>query len=184
MENPYRGFAPVCICGLSIAPCFRNCKRRRGNFLHFGRLDKILRRNWAKWRKIRALSRPWPPLGGGCRRSRLGERNPYGVSPSVALRATPPSQREANGRGRAPPLWKTPPRGWGAGNGLPRQCEHWLAMTPLRGVSLPPSAQSADTSLAEGGKREGQSPSPTRGFTKAWTKIGSPSQREDSFSQF
>ena len=59
-----------------------------------------------------------------------------------------------------------------------------LAMTPLRGVSLPPSAQSADTSLAERGKREGQSPSPTRGFTKAWTKIGSPSQREDSFSQF
>ena len=72
----------------------------------------------------------------------------------------------------------------GAGSGLPRQCEHWLAMTPLRGVSLPPSAQSADTSLAEGGKREGQSPSPTRGFTKAWTKIGSPSQREDSFRQF
>ncbi len=28
---------------------------------------------------------------------------------------------------------------------------HWLGMTPLRGVSLPPSAQSADTSLAEGG---------------------------------
>ena len=96
--------ALICIGRLSIAPRFRNCKRRRGNFLHFGRLDKILRRNWAKWRKIRALSRPWPPLGGGCRRSRLGERNPYGVSPSVALRATPPSQREANGRGRAPPL--------------------------------------------------------------------------------
>ena len=112
MENPYRGFAPVCICGLSIAPRFRNCKRRRGNFLHFGRLDKILRRNWAKWRKIRASSRPWPPLGGGCRRSRLGERNPYGVSPSVALRATPPSQREANGRGRAPPLHTLSPTGY------------------------------------------------------------------------
>ena len=23
----------------------------------------------------------------------------------------------------------------GAGNGLPRQCEHWLGMTPLRGVA-------------------------------------------------
>ena len=52
MKNPYRGFAPVCICGLSIAPRFRNCKRGQRNFLHFGRLDKILRRNWAKWRKI------------------------------------------------------------------------------------------------------------------------------------
>ena len=96
--------ALICIDRLSIASRSRGCKRGQGNFLHFGRFDKFFRQNWAKWRKIRALSRPWPPLGGGCRRSRLGERNPYGVSPSVALRATPPSQREANGRGRAPPL--------------------------------------------------------------------------------
>ena len=52
MENPYRGFAPVCICGLSIAPRFRNCKRGQRNFLHFGRLDNFFRGNWAKWRKI------------------------------------------------------------------------------------------------------------------------------------
>ena len=147
----------VCICSLSIAPCFRNCKRRRGNFLHFGRSTKNTRRFWAKWRKIRASLRPWPPLGGGCRRSRLGERNyvlrlslrrpagdtslteggkregqspsptggftevpPEIVSPSVALRATPPSQREANGRGRAPPL-----------RAVLRKC--------LRKSSLPPS---------------------------------------------
>ena len=52
MKNPYRGFAPVCICGLSIAPRFRNCKRGQRNFLHFGRLDNFFRGNWAKWRKI------------------------------------------------------------------------------------------------------------------------------------
>ena len=51
MENPYRGFAPVCICALSIALCFRSCKRGQGNFLHFGWYDKFLRQNWAKWRK-------------------------------------------------------------------------------------------------------------------------------------
>ena len=141
MENPYRGFAPVCIVVSSIAPRFRNCKRPQGNFSHFGRSTKNTRRFWAKWRKIRASLRPWPPLGGGCRRSRLGERNyvlrlslrrpagdtslteggkregqspsptggftevpPEIVSPSVALQATPPSQREARGRGRTPPL--------------------------------------------------------------------------------
>ncbi len=42
----------VCIYSLSIAPCFRNCKRGQGNFLHFGRLDNFSRGNWAKWRKI------------------------------------------------------------------------------------------------------------------------------------
>ena len=52
MENPYRGFAPVCIDGLSIASRSRGCKRGQGNFLHFGRFDKFFRQNWAKWRKI------------------------------------------------------------------------------------------------------------------------------------
>ena len=52
MENPYRGFAPVCICALSIALRFRSCKRGQGNFSHFGWYDKFLRQNWAKWRKI------------------------------------------------------------------------------------------------------------------------------------
>ena len=51
MENPYRGFVPVCICALSIALRFRSCKRGQGNFSHFGWYDKFLRQNWAKWRK-------------------------------------------------------------------------------------------------------------------------------------
>ena len=109
----------VCICSLSIAPCFRNCKRRRGNFLHFGRSTKNTRRFWAKWRKIRASLRPWPPLGGGCRRSRLGERN-------------------------------------------------YVLRLSLR-------RPAGDTSLTEGGKREGQSPSPTGGFTEVPPEIVSPS---------
>ena len=74
-EAPMGASAPICISSLSIAPRFRNCKRGQGNFLHFGRYNKNDQRFWAKWRKIRASLRPWPPLGGGCRRSRLGERN-------------------------------------------------------------------------------------------------------------
>ena len=44
-----------------------------------------------------------PPLGGGWQREALtgGEKTAYYVSPSVALRATPPSQREARTRLRA-----------------------------------------------------------------------------------
>ena len=59
-----------------------------------------------------------PPLGGGCRRSRLGERNAYNVSPSVMAFGHATSLAEG---GRAAPA--------GAGNGFPRQCEHWLGMT-------------------------------------------------------
>ena len=57
-----------------------------------------------------------PPLGGGCRRSRLGERKPCGIAPSVsATRCHLPR------------------------NGFPRQCAHWLGMTGERGgQSRPP----------------------------------------------
>ena len=66
-----------------------------------------------------------------------------------------------------------------AEDGLPRQSADWLAMTPLRGVALV-----RQTCVGAGfyparnivqKRREGQSPSPTHGFTKAQTKIISPS---------
>ena len=52
-----------------------------------------------------------PPLGGGCRRSRLGEKNAWHLSLRQRFALTPPSQREARG------------------DGFPRQCSHWLGMT-------------------------------------------------------
>ena len=58
-----------------------------------------------------------PPLGGGCRRSRLGERKTvWHLSLRQRFALTPPSQREVRG------------------NGFPRQCLHWLGMTALRAV--------------------------------------------------
>ena len=60
-------------------------------------------------RRCRAVR---PPLGGGCRRSRLGERETaWHLSLRQRFALTPPSQREAQR------------------NGFPRQCEHWLGMT-------------------------------------------------------
>ena len=119
-EAPMGASAPICIGSLSIAPRFRNCKRGQGNFLHFGRYNKKDQRFWAKWRKIRASLRPWPPLGGGCRRSRLGERNyvlrlslrrPTGDTSLTeggkreGRGSTPPETLcKIGGRGRTPPL--------------------------------------------------------------------------------
>ena len=155
--------APICICTLSIAPRFRNCKRPQGNFSHFGRSTKNTRRFWAKWRKIRASLRPWPPLGGGCRRSRLGERN-YVLRLSLRRPTGDTSLTEGGkreGRGSTPPetLCKT----GGRGRTPPLRA---VLRKYLRKSSLPPSAQSADTSLAEGGKREGRGSAPPETLCK------------------
>ena len=91
------------------------------------------------------------PPTNGLSRVRL-----YNVSPSVALRATPPSQREAK---------ISAPVGAWTGDGLPRQSADWLAMTAEKagagkrcvGAGFYPARLSlrrptGDTSLTEGGK--------------------------------
>ncbi len=145
-EAPMGASAPICIGRLSIAPRFRNCKRGQGNFLHFGRSTKNTRRFWAKWRKIRASLRPWPPLGGGCRRSRLGERN-YVLRLSLRRptgdtslteggkregrgSAPPETLCKIGGRGRAPPLRAVLRRRGGKPSLPPSPCRRHL---PHRG---------------------------------------------------
>ena len=114
-----------------------------------------------------------PPLGGGCRRSRLGEKNAWHLSLRQRFALTPPSQREARG------------------DGFPRQCSHRLGMTGngrtessaptrgyrrfLRGTSYPKGICSA--------ARHGRTASLTRflrGGTGVPTRQGRRTGRPDS----
>ena len=116
MENPYRGFVPVCICVMSIALRFRSCKRPQGNFSHFGWYDKFLRQNWAKWRKNTSPEGVFKEgetiFRGTSFFSNGGQRPP---PPFAALRQrrdliiANPRVRVSKGEGSQPlPFWKHP----------------------------------------------------------------------------
>ena len=87
------------------------------------------------------------------------------VSPSVALPATPPSQREASGRGGVLPRPKHCAKSAGGVEPLPytRFCEG----TDENRLSL--RRPTGDTSLTEGGKREGRG-----GGAKKGPPVGGP----------
>ena len=120
------------------------------------------------------------PPTNGLSRVRL-----YNVSPSVALRATPPSQREA--KISAPVgAWTggriaTPVCGLARNDGGKAGAEKRCVGAGFYPARLPLRRPAGDTSLTEGGKgfprlrarREGQSPSPTKLFySSAFSSVG------------
>ena len=113
-----------------------------------------------------------PPLGGGCRRSRLGEKNAWHLSLRQRFALTPPSQREARG------------------DGFPRQCSHWLGMTgngrtesfaPTRGYRRFPGGTSYPKGICSAA-RHGRTVSRRflRGRTGTLTRQGRRTGRPDS----
>ena len=121
----------------------------------------------------RASPCPWPPLGGGCRRSRLGERKrALRLSLRQRFALPPPSQREARGRtGSSAPTKGLPPCPWPPlGGGCRRsrlgERKRALRLSLRQRFALPPPSQ------REARGRTGSS-APTKGLPPCpWPPLG------------
>ena len=112
----------VCICTSSIAPRFRNCKRRQGNFFTFRQVNQKSLAILGEMAKMRA-SPALGPLWEGA----VGEAD-WGRE--ILMPSLPPS----------PCGRHLPHRGRQRDADCHDQCEHWLAMTMQGWTTLPTPA--------------------------------------------